>query len=49
VDRLAGRTELQVTAGESGFDEEVLERVQSLPELRVAAPVVESAAAAERA
>jgi ABC-type methionine transport system ATPase subunit len=29
VDRIAGKTELQVTAGETGFDEEVLERVQS--------------------
>ena len=29
VDRIAGKTELQVTAGESGFAEDVLERVQS--------------------
>ena len=28
VDRIAGKTELQVTAGETGFDEEVLEKVQ---------------------
>ncbi len=42
VDRVAGATELQVTAGESGFDEEVLERVQALPEVRVAVPVIEA-------
>ncbi len=30
VDRIAGKTELQVTAGETGFDEEVLETVQSV-------------------
>ena len=29
VDRIAGKTELQVTAGETGFDEEVLETVQA--------------------
>jgi putative ABC transport system permease protein len=42
VNRVAGATELQVTAGESGFDEDVLERVQSLPEVRVAVPVIEA-------
>jgi putative ABC transport system permease protein len=42
INRIAGATELQVTAGESGFDEEYLERVQSLPQVRVAAPVVEA-------
>ncbi len=42
VDRVAGATELQVTAGESGFDEEVLERVQAQPEVRVAVPVIEA-------
>ena len=31
VDRIAGATQLQVAAGEAGFDEEVLERVQALP------------------
>ena len=40
--RIAGATELQITAGEAGFDEEVLERVQSLAEVRVAAPVIEA-------
>jgi putative ABC transport system permease protein len=42
LDRIAGTTELQITAGEAGFDEEVLERVQSLPAVRVAAPVIEA-------
>jgi putative ABC transport system permease protein len=42
VDRIAGATELQVTAGETGFDEAVLERVQSLPQVKVAVPVVEA-------
>ena len=36
VDRIAGKTELQVTAGETGFDEEVLEKVQGAESVRVA-------------
>ena len=42
VDRIAGKTELQVTAGENGFDESVLERVQAASTVRVAVPVVEA-------
>jgi putative ABC transport system permease protein len=42
VDRIAGKTELQVTAGEAGFNEDVLERVQSAPSVRVAVPVIEA-------
>ena len=42
VDRIAGKAQLQVTAGDAGFNEEVLERVQSVPEVRVAAPVIEA-------
>jgi len=42
VDRIAGKTELQVTAGEAGFDEDVLEKVQSAPSVRVAVPVIEA-------
>jgi putative ABC transport system permease protein len=45
VRRIAGMTQLQITSGAAGFDEEVLERVQSLPEVAVAAPVVEAVAA----
>lgn len=42
IDRIAGKAELQVTAGESGFPEDVLERVQAIPEVRVAVPVIEA-------
>jgi putative ABC transport system permease protein len=42
IDRIAGATELQITAGEPGFDESVLERVQEDPQVRVAAPVIEA-------
>src|SRR6185312_15260154 len=42
VDRIAGKTELQVTAGETGFDEDVLERVQAASTVRVAVPVIEA-------
>lgn len=44
VDRIAGTTQLQITAGETGFDEEVLERVQAMPDVRVAVPVIEAVA-----
>jgi len=42
VDRIAGKSQLQVNAGDAGFPEEVLERVQSVPEVRAAAPVIEA-------
>ena len=42
VDRIAGKTELQVTAGETGFEEDVLERVQSARSVRVAVPAIEA-------
>ncbi len=42
VDRIAGATQLQVSASETGFDENVLERVQAVPEVRVAVPVIEA-------
>ena len=42
VDRIAGKTELQVTAGETGFDEAVLETVQSARSVGVAVPVIEA-------
>ena len=45
VDRIAGAAQLQVTSGEAGFPEEVLERVQSIPEVQVAVPVIEAPAA----
>ena len=40
VDRIAGKTELQVTAGETGSSEDVLERVQAASTVRVAVPVI---------
>lgn len=42
IDRIAGKTQIEVTAGETGFDEEVLDRVQSASTVRVAVPVIES-------
>jgi len=42
VDRIAGSTQLQISAGETGFEESVLERVQAVPEVRVAVPVIEA-------
>jgi len=42
VDRIAGKTELQVSAGETGFDEGVLETVQGARTVRVAVPVIEA-------
>jgi len=41
VEHIAGKTQLQVSAGDGGFAEEVLERVQSDPDIRAAAPVIE--------
>ena len=48
IDKVAGTTQLQITAGEPGFGEEVLEKVQSLPEVRAAAPVIEATVATEQ-
>jgi putative ABC transport system permease protein len=42
VNRIAGSTQLQISAGETGFDENVLDRVQAVPEVRVAVPVIEA-------
>ena len=42
VHRIAGDTQLQVTAGEFGFEESVLERVQNVPEVGLAVPVIEA-------
>jgi putative ABC transport system permease protein len=42
VDRIAGKTELQVSAGETGFNEDVLERVQGASTVRIAVPVIEA-------
>lgn len=42
IDRIAGRTELQVTAGEAGFGEDVLDTVQTAASVRIAVPVIEA-------
>jgi len=42
IDRIAGKAELQITAGEGGFPESVLEQVQGMPEVKVAVPVIEA-------
>jgi putative ABC transport system permease protein len=42
VDRIAGKTELEVTAGDAGFNEDVLDRVQSASTVRIAVPVIEA-------
>ncbi len=46
IDRIAGKAQLQVTAGEPGFDEGVLDKVRSLPEVSAAAPVIEATVSA---
>jgi putative ABC transport system permease protein len=46
INRIAGTTQLQVSAGEPGFDEDVLDKVRSLPEVRAAAPVIEASVSA---
>jgi putative ABC transport system permease protein len=45
VDQIAGATQLQISAGETGFPEEVLEKVQAVPDVRVAVPVIEATVA----
>lgn len=42
VDRIAGKTELQVSVGDAGFNEDVLEQVQSAQSVRVAVPAIEA-------
>jgi putative ABC transport system permease protein len=42
IDRIAGKTELQVTAGDAGFGEEVLEKVQAVRSVGVAVPAIEA-------
>ncbi len=45
IDRIAGRASLQVTAGDAGFPEEVLERVQAVDAVNVAVPAIEAVVA----
>jgi putative ABC transport system permease protein len=41
VERLAGKSTLEVTAGETGFPEGILETVQATPGVQIAEPVIE--------
>ena len=41
VEKLAGKATLQVTSGESGFPEEILEKVRATPGVAIAEPVIE--------
>lgn len=41
IEKLAGKATLQVSAGESGFPESVLETVRSTPGVKLAEPVIE--------
>src|SRR4029077_17019763 len=42
IDRIAGSTQLQVSAGEAGFDEDVLDKIRDVSGVRAAAPVIEA-------
>ena len=42
INRIAGKTDLQITAGETGFGEDVLDTAQSAATVRVAVPVIEA-------
>ena len=41
VERLAGKSTLEVTAGEAGFPEETLDTVRNTPGVQLAEPVIE--------
>ena len=49
IDRIAGQTQLQISAGEPGFDENVLEKVQNVAEVRAASPVIEATVSVQNA
>jgi len=44
VDQIAGSCQLQVAAGEAGVPEAFIEKLQALPEVRAASPVIEALA-----
>src|SRR5579885_1640913 len=48
IDRIAGQSQLQISAGEPGFDEDVLEKVRNVREVRAAAPVIEATVSTDR-
>ncbi len=41
VEKVAGKATLQITAGETGFPEEILETVRSTPGVKIAEPIIE--------
>jgi putative ABC transport system permease protein len=41
VEKVAGKATLQITAGETGFPEEILDKVRSTPGVKVAEPIIE--------
>jgi putative ABC transport system permease protein len=41
VEKVAGKATLQITAGESGFPEEILDKVRSTPGVKIAEPIIE--------
>ena len=41
VEKVAGKATLQITAGETGFPEEVLDKVRATPGVKVAEPIIE--------
>src|SRR5580704_1779023 len=41
VERLAGKSTLEVTAGETGFPEQILDTVRTTPGVQIAEPVIE--------
>src|SRR5437667_7177746 len=47
IDRIAGSTQLQVTAGDPGFEEEVLDKIRETPGVAAAAPVIEASVSTE--
>jgi putative ABC transport system permease protein len=42
VEKLAGKATLQITAGESGFSEKILDTVRATPSVQLAEPVIEA-------
>jgi putative ABC transport system permease protein len=42
IDHVTGRAALQITAGESGFPEKLLDQVQNVPGIEYAVPVIET-------
>src|SRR5258707_1014877 len=47
VNKIAGSTQLQITAGDAGFEESVLETVQGTPSVRAASAVIEAVASTD--